>query len=834
MLPFNWHRRFAKKRASDSRERRLLAFINTPGEDDLSSQYFADGGLETDGRMKGRESIIGNDAVEGGRGETRNAVESVISNPEDHESDESKEPIEVEEMAQRIKKSQEKIRKMLRQQSGIRELINIRITDKKDRNHHLTELDKTIRVAELAQNDLNVYERMATSMIHFKIGAITPQTFEREYLSTVNSNEDHIEGFDANSIAADLAVIDLISLTSQERRERRSTVINPIMESEPMQDVLNFMHSAITEIETSMKDVDRYVSELEESEEFDHQPKMTWTSFWANSMSVNDLIAAGKKFYEGMLKSKEEWDALKVARLAEGIGNTLAWLPLGEQTKQVLKRQTESAHDAVRDEHKKGLELSKPSFSEIIDLLDDAKDSNPNHFRAILEYAADHAWLYDYDAIHGTVFGMNIKQALSGIWSKENIGEYLRELDNKNGSGESSEKQRGYDRVSTIDSIPPLMRVLHDELDQGNFWATQGILKRGMEKGKEGETSTWISVTIFRYIRDNPNARKYFPKNLLDDLGNIGIVHPAWTSTFFKTDRNEIEAFQKSGSEDVSEAGELGSVIDKVEDHILEKVGQLPTDKKELDRIVAKILATHTVEYRGHTFSIFDDRYRHYRKFLGDVQTSIDPRAADDDFFSADNNGSEMILLGTEAFRGILALQSTGEFNEAVKAQYFLGQLIFRAKDLKKNFGENHPALRNYITATQKRMNNWLLTNANDDRSAVKLANTSFPNGMPIMLGLFKQNIITIDTILRLGIKDKNGSLAPLIVRQILKDREGPSMSAAEIMQTAERLHGNGLMTDTAHKIIAEVVKDTTGYVRPANNNSQQNSSQTGGVNMAV
>jgi|GEM_PF-1633443 len=834
MLPINWHRRFAKKRASENRERRLLAFANP--DDEYNQQYYADAGMEADGTLQRLESDEESEhAVQGERDGTRNEIESLIGNPEDNENVEMTEKREVEDIAKRIKASQEKIRHMHRQQSGIREMIYQKVPDKKERDDHLSELEDIIRASEMAQKDLGVYERMTTHMQHFKIGAITPQTFEKEYLSILNSDEEHIEGFDADSIAKDLAVADLVSLTTKERKERRSVFINPIMDSEPMQKVLNFIHTQLTDIEDGMKDVDEYTEALKESKEFDNQPKMTWTSFWANAMSVNDVIAAGKKTYEGFIKSKEEWDQLKITRLAEGIGDALWWMPLGEQTKIVLRRQTESAHDTVRDEHKKGLEQNKPPFSEIINMLKKTKESNPNHFRATLEYAADHAWLYDYDSINGTVFGISIKQALGGIWSDENIVEYLRELDNKNGTGQTNEKQRGYDRVSTIDSIPPLMRMLENELDEGNYWATQGILKRGMEKGKEGETSTWISVTIFRYIRDNADARQYFPKDLLDDLGNIGIVHPAWTSTLLKLDRKKIEAFQKSESNDASEAGELGSVITKIEEHIKEEVGQLPSDKKDLDHLVAKILATQTVTYKGHTFSIFDDRYRHYRKMLGDVQTSIDSKSADDDFFSLDSGGSEMILLGTEAFRGILALQSTGEFNEPVKAQYFLGQLIGRADNLKKEFGEDRPELKNYIQATQKRMNNWLLTNANDDRSAVKLANTSFPNGTPIMLGLFKANIITMDAILRMNIKkDKNGALAPLIVRQILKDRDGPAMSAQEIMSIASRLKEAGRMSKDAYDTIAEVVNDVTHYVHPVRNNNQQNSNQTGGVNMAV
>ena len=829
MLPNFWHRDFAQKRALGNQERHLLYFAGTPDADATTpeeeetdplatQETFAGAGLNPDGTPIETPEQGADGGVDGGVDETRGAVEGAMNNPEEgEEGAEVAKDIDFESLSKRITSVQDRLNELTTKRSEMRNLIREK-TKGEDQQGHLQDLDSIMNFTEDVQSNLNGYARLATAVMHLKIGAITPAAFEESFMEITELKDGKIEDFNVESISADLAAIDAQGLASDERETARGSVFENVMKSETLVQAATYIDGQLQSIEDSITSVEEYSAGLESSDAgTDDGKKMTWASFWAGTTSINNMIAGTKKYIEAVKKSYEEWNQLKEARFAQGLGANLAWIPLGKQTQVVLDRQTESANDTVRDEHKKGLEAQKPSFSQVVEMIHKTKNDNPNHFRALLEYAADRCWLYDYDAINGTAFGINIQNHLPETWKEQNRQEYLRELDNKNGSGQDTEKKRGYDRVVSAPDIDVIVRVLHDELSRGNYWAAHGILKRGMEKGKEGEASTWITNTIFRYLRDDENARKFFPKDLLDDLGNIGIVHPCWTSTYFKINRHKIEAWQKT-DKGVEHAGDLGEVIDIAEKHLLEVLGaaNMPKDTKELDHIVAKILASQEVNYRGHEFSIFDDRYKKYREGLGNVQTSINPRDADDDFFSMMNNGSEMILLGTEAYRGILGLQSTGEFNEPVKALYFLDQLIGRSKNLENKFTRNSRERLNYINATQKRMNNWLITNANDDRSAVKLGNSSFQDGTPMMLGLVKADLITMDTILRLNIKDKNGSLAPMIVRQILKDPSDPYISAQEIMRTADSLKAKGQMNAPAHKVIAEVVKDTSGYVTPA------------------
>jgi hypothetical protein len=814
MLPNFWHRDFALKRALGNQERRLLYFAGTPDADAVVPEE-----EENEEALEENETpaVAPEQNVDDGVGETRDAVEGAMHNPEQVEEAESVKEADFEALGVRINIIQEKLSELTNKRSDMRKLIREK-TKGEEQQGHLDDLDKIMNFTENVQTNLNSYGRLITAVTHMQIGAITPATFEKDFMEITQLKDENIAGFNAASITEELAVIDSLNLDDNKRESARRNIFDKIMKSEKIVEISEYIDGQLKSIEENIEPVEEYSKGLEDSDEdTDEGKQMTWASFWAGTTSINNMIAGTKKYIEAVKKSFEEWNQLKEARIARGLGVNLSWLPLGKQTQVVLDRQTESANDTVRDEHKKGLEAQKPSFSQVVEMIHKTKNDNPNHFRALLEYAADRCWLYNYDAIKGTAFGINIQNHLPETWEKANREEYLRELDNKNGSGQDAEKKRGYDRVISAPDIDVIVRVLHDELRRGNYWAAHGILKRGMEKGKQGETSTWITNTIFRYLRDDPNARKFFPKDLLDDLGNIGIIHPCWTSTYFKLDRHKIEAWQKT-DKGVEHAGNLGSVIAIAEKHLLDVLGKenMPKDTQELDRIVARILATQTVTYKGKEFSIFDDRYKAYRKGLGDVQTSINPRDADDDFFSMANKGSEMILLGTEAYRGILGLQSTGEFNEPVKAQYFLDQLIGRSDNLKKKFSRKSRERLNYISATQKRMNNWLITNANDDRSAVKLGNSSFSDGTPIMLGLIKEDLITMDTVLRLNIKDKNGSLAPMIVRQILKDSSGPYVSAQEIMETADSLKAKGQMNQGAHKVIAEVVKDTSGYVTPS------------------
>lgn len=804
MLPINWHRHFAKKRASDIREHRLLCFAgNTnatdtePEEDPLATnETFAGAGLNPDGTP---ETPAENENVDEAIDATRSAMGETMQNSDGSESNEIKGVNEMNHLLEKIQETQQKLLEITRNQSVMRGFIMKKVHNKAERETHLADLSKITIFTEMALRNLADYEGAAMSLQRFTSGAIPPEDFEKEFSSMTSGNEGEIENFNAEDISAKLASIDAKNLLEPERSEARESVFSNAIEAEGIQHVAKFIEAQIATINESIEPIEEYSEELENFTKDEKGEEFSWSKFWSNTTSINNLTKGTKKYIEAIKKSFEEWNQLKEARVAQGIGSALSWIPLGQQTQSVLERQTEQLNDEIRDGEKKRLETMKPSFGMIIGMLNNSK-KNPHHFRALLEYAAERAWLYDYDGASGRVFGINVANYLPSTWNEGNKEEYLRDLNNKNGSGQSSEKKRGYDLVDTDADIAPIIETLHDELTRGNYWASYGILERAMEKGKEGETSTWICVTIFRYLRDNSNAKKYFPINLLDALGNIGIGHPAWTSTYFKIDRSSIAKFQK-GTKSFQEAGTLASAISAIEEHI-DSTGYKAKDEKEYDKYVAKILATQTIKLNGQEISIFDDRHNKYRTALGNATTNVDPKSADEDFFNYQSGGSEMILLGNQSFNNMLKIESYGSFTDQYRSNALLEQVIFRADNLEEKFGANSSQLINHVSATKSRLTHWLKTNANDNRSAEKIANNTFQEtGKLIFMTLIKRGLLDLKPVLALG----TTALGPIIVRQLLEDKE-KAISGAEIMRIAGELKANLQMKSDRYEEIENLV----------------------------
>ncbi|MBT5237516.1 hypothetical protein HOL63_04090, partial [Candidatus Peregrinibacteria bacterium] len=314
------------------------------------------------------------------------------------------------------------------------------------------------------------------------------------------------------------------------------------------------------------------------------------------------------------------------------------------------------------------------------------------------------------------------------------------------------------------------------------------------------------------------------------DLGNIGIAHPAWTTTWFKLNRNDISAWQKTpmqeGPGGLAKSGLLGETIGKVEAHILKKVPHLSKSPKELDRYVAQVLAGQTLKINGRKFTIFSDEFAKYRSEMNLAPTSIDPKQADDDFFNAfHNRGSEMILLGKEAFKGILGIQSTGEFFEAVKSGMFLKQLALREEDLKKEFGVDGMEYKTYVKEMSSKMNEWLISNANDSRSATKLGHTKFPAEEDyVLLTYLQKGLINIQTLLKLDTTAT--SLGPIVIRQMF-DSPPPAVSREEVMRIATEYRNQNRMTEAGFKVIQGVCYPGEGVQRPVNRDSDQPSANS-------
>lgn len=467
--------------------------------------------------------------------------------------------------------------------------------------------------------------------------------------------------------------------------------------------------------------------------------------------SIKQCIDAVKNVWDSYKKAWEQWNTLRTSELADVIGKTVGSIPIYKQTMQdpmkiALEMELDHKNDDIKDAYKKHLEHDLATFGHCFDdghrghSLIHMNLNDPNRFRGTLEYMASNGWLYDLDGIKGTVFGIDVKKYLPPTWQEQRRVQYIKNLEQENSSGEDNSSNKGYSRVDTLSDIPPMMDILKDELDRHNFWAAKGIVKRAIEKGKTGETSAWCSTIILNAIRHDPIATRFFPINLMDQLGNIGISSPAWLTTSFKLNRKDIVKFQNGTFKNFEQAGDLAAAIKAVEDEIrtvrrASGLKDLEPEKNNddlvlLNRLTAKILACQTIEGDigseakwVRAISIFDDNpaFKAYRKYVQDFKGSLNPGDCDDDFYNGiDNDSSEALLKSATNFASIFQPKSQGTFVEESKAIFFLEQIIHqdtilrdRVKKAARNPAEQaraRAAHRNYQKMIKEKMSEVYLT----------------------------------------------------------------------------------------------------------------------------
>lgn len=529
-----------------------------------------------------------------------------------------------------------------------------------------------------------------------------------------------------------------------------------------MQEFNKYLDDEMAKIDEKIEDwKEKMLSVLDEAEQIEkHFKAKDSNGFGFKWYSINHVITAFTDVIDSYKKAWSQWSTLRTSEIANAVGNSLKGLPFGDQAKMTLEMELDHKNDEIKDNFKKHLEHDLATFDHCcLDLpghppsLLERNASDPNKFRAVLEYMANKGgWLYDMDVLKGTAFNRTIKNKLPSTWLEERKIQYIRDLHQQNSRGEKSAKDEGKSRVDTYPDIPPMIEIMEDEMKRRNYWAVFGIVERAIEKGKTGETSAWLCTVIMSYLKEDPIAREYFPKGLMDQLGNIGIQSPVWLTTFFKLDRHDLRNYQKKRL-DFEEAGTLAKVITDIEKDIqsAQEEAKLPriTSKHRLNRLVAKVMASQTIREPGWTrpISIYKDNYVVYRNTISTTKTSIKPNDADDDFYNAYNNdGSEVQLLGSDGYMTICASNTTGDLINDVKAKFFLEQLVHRYDDLNKPGLERE--LANYLRETQQKMRSvavgvWVHGNNN------KLPDVNFrgDNSRKLILELMSRKIITVAAV---------------------------------------------------------------------------------------
>lgn len=594
---------------------------------------------------------------------------------------------------------------------ALKAIIELKVKDKEEQKEHLYVLDSNLKFLREGMGTMDSWGRLLETMNSWEGGNMNPVSFVTDVQRYLHPNVTTEEKEQFVVECMENLCKDAPEIGKTQRQDGKfdygtnwdtlDVSHKILIANGASNDVKKFMNGYLDKLDPQFRKLKEYSASIEGLAKTEGGEFQFGIAFY----SVNEVIASVKNVVEAFKTAGKEWTQLRVAGLSAQLGNLTKHLPFGDSAQQTLSASLNHKDDEVKDHYTKHLESDIVPFYEMIPshhgagLLERNKNDG-NRFRGSLDYMAKKGWIYDIDIINKTVMGHKLiaGKTVPATWTDVNITEYLIHLDGANKSGQSAEKKRGYDRVDRVASIAPGIEILKHEIADGNYWAVLGIMNRLLEKAKDGETACWIATSIMNMLRTDHTARRYFPLELLDRLGNEGLVHLANTNINFVIDRWDIRHWaddhmgkgkNKEASDKLEESGNLGKVMKGIEEEIykIEEDSRVPhLTGAQLERVVARVMASQVVKEPGWSrgLTIFNKKFYQYRKNLreGGEGKAVDPSKTDDDFFNSD---SEMVMHGPNIVSRILAVRSPAHLTYEEKGLSFMAQLLRRAKQLKKN-----------------------------------------------------------------------------------------------------------------------------------------------------
>lgn len=417
-------------------------------------------------------------------------------------------------------------------------------------------------------------------------------------------------------------------------------------------------------------------------------------------LSIFDMIKIYNIYKDAIV---ERYHSKQKVRVYDAAKAWNIWNPLQPD----LDKQAKSANDEETEKFKEYLKKDGFTYDQLFKpngVLDQNR-SNINRAKAVIDYAADHAWLYKLDRTNGRdVYGVDYE----GLWGARTF----EELVEHNAEQQEKESSTGYSKVNNHPEIFMIIDDMLEELEKKNIWQVHGMMKRLQEKAKLAESNTWAVTTLFRAMRDDPDVLKIMDIGMLDKIGNIGIGQSAWSMTLYKTQRKQILAMKRAAGSATDSKGAveafirnekndfiMGQVFAEIEKQLPEELrrGRDPKrhnskyrDYTELDHAVAKVLAGQSVRTNGGKYiSIFDNKnpiFVKYRNYFMDTTntTPTEPGKTDPDFYNPQNGGADLLLLGSAEIANNFNHTSQGRWTEENKALNFATQVLMRDVELGK------------------------------------------------------------------------------------------------------------------------------------------------------
>ena len=504
--------------------------------------------------------------------------------------------------------------------------------------------------------------------------------------------------------------------------------------------VLN-IDTVCTNVKNGLESLDKKHGKEEEHEEGHEEVHgETASAFvqWYQALNIKfytplEVMKGWTMYWETRKSAREESTRRGGSRLAQQFGKAIQRLsPFKEferEVKQVLDSTVKSEDNKAKSSYIEYLESGPATFQALFNSKDGllkTQQIDYNRTRAILEYAAKQGWLYEMNAHHHTVMGITLVPGRT-LPPNEDPHYYIdNTLAPAQASGESHAKSHGKERVAHDDSIPPIAVILKEELELFNYWAVDGIWEVALGKAKWGHTPEYLHLIVLNHLREHPEARKYMPIKLYDQLKNYGLYGLPGSMI----DRGSLSKWQHAYENDtdganahLSEAGEFPKAVQKIEEKIIDICHQshVSTPKrKDMDQFVSKILAGQVVKGDGWNeyLSIYDDDFKDYRQYASGFKGGK-IREQDDDFYNP-CMGSSMLLMGKAGMTAILDKRSQRDFTIQAKAMDFLAMVITRYDQL-KHIADHNPsnkeyaaALKNYADHMRENFDSWIIANMND------------------------------------------------------------------------------------------------------------------------
>lgn len=455
---------------------------------------------------------------------------------------------------------------------------------------------------------------------------------------------------------------------------------------------------ALKEIKKPIEQIEKYADNLNTSDE---RPQTLWGKF-KNLIGPNhvswitfwDIVKIVHIYKEAVM---DNYHARQKVRTYDFAKNFNFYQPIQE----TLKKQARAANEEETHKYLEYLQKEGMTFQDLFG--EDGKSGllakvrgNINYFKAVMEYAADHAWLYELQTdLKGEPNGHDVYGVdYINIWGLETF----RELVQKNESGKKKEIDLGYERVDKFPDVPGIIDAMVNEIHEKNIFRVQGMMKRLQEKAKFPYSNTWMLVTLLNEMRRYPKLLACFDKGMIDNISNFTITQSTWSVTWLKVLRHDLARWKKNPTDAEFNKNILGQTILEIERLLKEYGGEFPdtpSGHRLKDDAIARVLAAQTVTIKNHHITLFDPKNKIFHEYLKDFAsttntTPTNPGDTDPDYFNPALGGSDLLLLGSSEIARVLEHQSQGPWVHQNKATNFVTQIFCRDEEL----GEKSLALQ--------------------------------------------------------------------------------------------------------------------------------------------